>query len=215
MELIGLHLETVTLPDEVIRVEVHVVTVGRLGERQGQLFSDRWPTDPHQLAILINRLASRLGHEQVTRAELRQPCTGTRGAVGAAVQREGEKGKRGRRSGNRSSLESPTLPLSVSPPLALSPTAPDRSRLRRPRRAAASVWLDRRRERIVHHAGPERIETLWWRGPSIRRDYYRVTTDGGHQLWLFRRLADAKWFLHGHLCLEGLRTDAGDRDESW
>jgi protein ImuB len=60
------------------------------------------------------------------------------------------------------------------------------------------VWLNRRRERIIHRVGPERIETLWWRGPSVRRDYYRVATQAGQHLWLFRRLADARWFLHGH-----------------
>ena len=36
--------------------------------------------------------------------------------------------------------------------------------------------------------GPERIETLWWRGPSVRRDYYRVATESGRHLWMFRRL---------------------------
>jgi protein ImuB len=59
------------------------------------------------------------------------------------------------------------------------------------------VWLDGRRERIVNHAGPERIETLWWRGPSLRRDYYRIAVESGSHLWTFRRLTDGRWFLHG------------------
>ena len=59
------------------------------------------------------------------------------------------------------------------------------------------VWFEGRRERIVHCAGPERIETLWWRGRSVRRDYYRVATEAGNHLWIFRRRADARWFLHG------------------
>jgi hypothetical protein len=59
------------------------------------------------------------------------------------------------------------------------------------------VWLNRRRERIVHHVGPERVETLWWRGRSVRRDYYRIATESGHHLWIFRELTNAKWFLHG------------------
>jgi protein ImuB len=59
------------------------------------------------------------------------------------------------------------------------------------------VWLASRRERIVHCAGPERIETLWWRGPSVRRDYYRVAIASGSHLWIFRRLSDGRWFLHG------------------
>lgn len=50
---------------------------------------------------------------------------------------------------------------------------------------------------VVRYWGPERIETGWWRGPTLRRDYYRVETDSGLWLWLFRRLKDGRWFLQG------------------
>ncbi len=70
MELVDLHLETVVLADEVAHVEIRAAVVGRLGERQGELFADRWPTDPHQLAVLVNRLSSRLGYGQVVRPQL-------------------------------------------------------------------------------------------------------------------------------------------------
>lgn len=197
MELIGLYLETVTLPDEVIRVEVRVVTVGRLGERQGQLFTDRWPTDPHQLAVLVNRLASRLGHEQVTRAELRASPVPERSVRWVPLtERSRVKSQRSRARppalGARPSTLGSARPLLLYPqprPIEVVCVAPDGP--------PQAVWLGRRRKRVVHHAGPERIETLWWRGPSVRRDYYRVATDTGDQLWLFRRLADANWFLHG------------------
>ena len=71
LELIELHLEATRLVSEVNQVELRAAIVGRLGERQGELFADRWPTDPHQLAILVNRLSSRLGYDRVLRAE---PC---------------------------------------------------------------------------------------------------------------------------------------------
>lgn len=45
--------------------------------------------------------------------------------------------------------------------------------------------------------GPERIETGWWRGPDVRRDYYRVATESGAQWWLFYEAATAQWYLHG------------------
>ncbi|MBM4058833.1 MAG: hypothetical protein FJ275_11505 [Planctomycetes bacterium] len=51
--------------------------------------------------------------------------------------------------------------------------------------------------RVVQAHGPERIETAWWRGPTVRRDYYVVETDSGERFWLFRRLRDGGWFLHG------------------
>ena len=51
--------------------------------------------------------------------------------------------------------------------------------------------------RVVRHWGPERIETGWWRGQPAGRDYFRVETATGARYWLFRRLRDGKWFLHG------------------
>jgi protein ImuB len=202
MELVALHLETVRLPDEVIRVEVRVMTAGRLGQRQGELFSDRWPTDPHQLAILINRLASRLGYQQVAQPELRRSPVPERAVRWVPVMQCSERERGRSRKGKKKLLRSrarlsfspaPSLPLWLYPqprPIEVVCIAPDGP--------PQFVWFNHCRERIIHHAGPERIETLWWRGPSIRRDYYRVATETGEHLWLFRRLVDAHWFLHGH-----------------
>ncbi len=54
---------------------------------------------------------------------------------------------------------------------------------------------------VVKAYGPERIETAWWRGPTVRRDYYVVETKSGARYWLFRRLRGVAngggWFLHG------------------
>jgi len=52
-------------------------------------------------------------------------------------------------------------------------------------------------QRIVRTWGPERIQTGWWRGRWVARDYYRVETTSGERFWLFRRLSDGQWFLHG------------------
>lgn len=44
----------------------------------------------------------------------------------------------------------------------------------------------------------ERIETGWWDGGEIGRDYYTVFDIYGVQLWIFRERADPhRWFLHG------------------
>jgi len=45
--------------------------------------------------------------------------------------------------------------------------------------------------------GPERIETGWWRGQAIGRDYYQIETTTGCRLWIFRQLGDGRWFVHG------------------
>ena len=46
--------------------------------------------------------------------------------------------------------------------------------------------------------GPERIETRWWAGQSIRRDYYVARNHHGSNLWIFRDLdRQSGWYLHG------------------
>jgi protein ImuB len=50
---------------------------------------------------------------------------------------------------------------------------------------------------VARSWGPERIETGWWRGRDVRRDYYIVEATSGERFWLFRNLADGSWFLHG------------------
>jgi protein ImuB len=51
--------------------------------------------------------------------------------------------------------------------------------------------------KILRAWGPERIETGWWRGQDIHRDYYSIETDKGTRLWIFRRHDDGRWFVHG------------------
>jgi protein ImuB len=45
---------------------------------------------------------------------------------------------------------------------------------------------------------PERIETGWWDGKDISRDYYSALDVRGVKLWIFRECAEPHaWFLHG------------------
>jgi protein ImuB len=64
--------------------------------------------------------------------------------------------------------------------------------------------LPAQRGRPQHHgrlellAGPERIESGWWDGGDIQRDYYVAKDSTGSRLWIYRECAGAKrWFLHG------------------
>jgi protein ImuB len=46
--------------------------------------------------------------------------------------------------------------------------------------------------------GLERIETGWWDGRDIARDYYEACDTHGVRLWIFReRASPHRWFLHG------------------
>lgn len=46
-------------------------------------------------------------------------------------------------------------------------------------------------------AGPERIESGWWDGQSVRRDYYVARNAKGATLWIYRTHHDHAWYLHG------------------
>ncbi len=48
-------------------------------------------------------------------------------------------------------------------------------------------------------SGPERIESGWWDGGDVRRDYYVVQTSQGQRAWAFRPagVSDGAWMLHG------------------
>jgi protein ImuB len=46
--------------------------------------------------------------------------------------------------------------------------------------------------------GCERIDTGWWDGFQVARDYYVARTTEGERLWIYRELRGAGgWFLHG------------------
>jgi len=61
-----------------------------------------------------------------------------------------------------------------------------------------------RGDRLYHRqpltllSGPERIETRWWAGRDVRRDYYVARESCGSRLWIFReRDGERGWYLHG------------------
>jgi protein ImuB len=46
--------------------------------------------------------------------------------------------------------------------------------------------------------GPERIESGWWDGAAVARDYYIARASGGARWWIFRECeAPRRWFVHG------------------
>jgi protein ImuB len=49
--------------------------------------------------------------------------------------------------------------------------------------------------------GPERIESGWWDGRDLRRDYFVAETPSGETVWIYRDhrygTDDGEWFMHG------------------
>lgn len=63
-------------------------------------------------------------------------------------------------------------------------------------------WLLREPEQLTDPglrvlAGPERIESGWWDGGDVRRDYYLVETRNGLRGWAYRSVGDSGLLLHG------------------
>ena len=193
LELIETRLERLTLPGPLAGAQLMVLVAAPLQSRQRELFGDSHNTQ-RQLALLVDRLSSRLTREAVVCARLvpdaqpeyayryeplagtkRQPMKQPRKLPPRPVLMEsGCHGTAGQASGG-------TLPLEV---LALAPAG-----------VPAQFCFRGQQYRVTRSWGPERIQTGWWRGNYIRRDYYRVQTDTGRSFWLFR--AQGRWFLQG------------------
>jgi protein ImuB len=45
--------------------------------------------------------------------------------------------------------------------------------------------------------GPERIESGWWDGKGVARDYYVARQLHGSKLWVFQERKSKRWYLHG------------------
>jgi protein ImuB len=62
-------------------------------------------------------------------------------------------------------------------------------------------WLLREPIRIETPAsllrGPERIESGWWDGADVSRDYYLARTHQGARVWVFRDRRQDAWYLQG------------------
>ena len=158
--------------------------------RQQELFSshsEKQQADGVELAMLIDRLAGRMGHNAIVRPRLRadaQPELAWREEPLVGTQ------KHRRRSTHKvtfAPLERPLL-LDRAAKLRVETSTDGRP----VRLYCAGQWRS-----IARLWGPERIETGWWRKRGVRRDYYRVETDAGNRFWIYLRLGDGRWFWQG------------------
>jgi protein ImuB len=209
-QLVQLQLERLRIPAPVTDIHVTVALSAPL-EPHGQatLFDvteiDSQLRRSRQLAALVERLSSRLGERAVMGVRLRpeaqpelswhyDPLVERRRRRRAQKALPGELPPRPLRLLPRPVLLAATslagtVPIFVSAKMGLSPLTPEGPPL--------SFELRGQQHKIARRWGPERIETGWWRGRMVGRDYYRVETAAGRRFWLFRRLHDGKWFLHG------------------
>jgi len=150
---------------------------------------------------LVDRLRARLGEDAVIRvalhaehrpehamrdvvvmaadAHMRRGTTGTTRASRLPRPREGTTGK--------TRPDAPPLPAAPRPLWLLAEPQPLAHLFE------ARSWVLR--------DGPERIESGWWDGGDVRRDYFVAASPHGEIQWIYRDhrygIEDGEWFLHG------------------
>lgn len=201
---------------QVNEITVSVTSSVLLAQQQRQLFDENPRLDRQSLAHLINRLANRLGTQNVVYPALQsgaQPEYSFR--LRPLVDPSRKRRRRKTKSSQQSHVRARPLRL-FHPPLALkqasllttgtSTTNATNTSVRYPSDSPALLCLESSQssgqqyspaQKIVASWGPERIETGWWRGRTVCRDYWRVETETQQQFWVYRNLRNGNWFLHG------------------
>ena len=176
-KLLAERLATVPLPEPVRACELRTSLLVRRKLASSSLWrpGEHGGTAGSESSELVEHLRARLGHEAVYGMQII--------------------------SGHR-----PETAWRLSEPGAASASAlPPWPAFRRP------LWLLPAPEPLSHSEGlpryrgplrllsePERVETAWWDGAEITRDYYKAVDVRGVRLWIYReRKAPHPWFLHG------------------
>lgn len=167
--LVAMRLDSVRLPAPVRAVGLRTDRMRRLDPSEGELFRTT-RGEGLDWPVLVERLRARLG----------------RGAVGSV-----EVVPRHR----------PEAAWRWTEPGGGEAASPGRKRplwlLEEPRPLPADDHGRPRSLRML--SGPERIESGWWDGGDIRRDYYVAEDERGARVWIFRdRRLPGRWFLHGY-----------------
>jgi protein ImuB len=204
-ELLGERLSALVLPEAVRSCELRsgapVVraldsdSLWRPGEHGGGKGSES--------TELIERLRSRLGLEavyglQVLPGHRPEKVSGGREPTGAPTPSP-ERVARAREQAHARPAQAATARAPRSTPI---PPWPVFRRplwlLSEPKLLSQRDGLPRRRGALRLVGDPERVETGWWDGGGVERDYYQAVDIQGARLWIFReRAALHRWFLHG------------------
>jgi protein ImuB len=239
VELVQLRMARLRLPREIAGITVDVVSAGQADCRQRTLFGEPAEASAAQVTMLLDRLSGRLGRravfEPLPLADAQPehawaavpPMQATKRRAMPVPAPSSVRWRRGpqRHDGGVPAIAAAPQrrPLWMLPqPVRLEsvvvaaaaepcPTEQASAVVRPP----AGFRLEGRMREVVKAHGPERIETAWWRGPTVRRDYYVVETSDGGRYWIFRRLGGSAggsrrvgaerpaaqdggaWFLHG------------------
>lgn len=200
-QLLALQLERLRIPSPVDGVHLEALLTARLEpRRQTTLFEpgdirEANSTDRRRsFTMLVERLSSRLGCEAVVRVRLRPEAQPEL----AWHERPVVEHRRRRPSQKTLPPELPPRPLRLlQRPVLLQRDAVAATTQSFTPEPPPWFCVGGERHRVARSWGPERIETGWWRGQAVGRDYFHVETTAGRHFWIFRRLRDEQWLLHG------------------
>ena len=165
-----------------------VILADAMAARQESLAPDLKRERAEKISILVDRLGSRLGLANVTRARacdthIPERAMTLQAATAPAPDWEEDAGPR------------PLFLLPAAEPADVTALLPEGPPLQFRWRGV--------RYSIALAEGPERVRPEWWREKNGKtRDYYTVEDDGGRRFWLYRdgpygQGAPPKWFVHG------------------
>jgi protein ImuB len=161
-------IERVRLPEPVIALELRVDDCLPFAELSGELLGDSLPQADRQL---LEQLRSRLGEHRVL-GLCQLPDHRPERAWQFCTPGDGEPPVASR-------VPQPSWLLKEPCPLTLRQGRPDYH---------GPLQL---------RSLPRRIESGWWDGFDIARDYFVASSEAGERLWVFRDRRSGQWFLHG------------------
>jgi len=142
-------------------------------------------------ANLVDRLAARLGEKAVYQIEVEsdhRPEFAWRKQTGAGLTQRPPARQRYSRTDSGQTRSSTKMPTSNRPAWIL----------REPRALVGMNDIPQYHGALTLLAGPERIETGWWDGKPVARDYFVAQNPQHEVCWIYRDYRfGRKWYLHG------------------
>ncbi|GAB4354871.1 MAG: DNA polymerase Y family protein [Oricola sp.] len=189
-------------------VRLNVLAAGELCGEQGD-FADAGEGDAPDVALLLDRIAARLGGGAV--AGGRHPVRRAMAAESHEPERAERRDPAGEGIRVLPAKEGMPQPAAPRPVRLLSAPEPVEVVAGVPEGPPQRFRWRRALYRVARAEGPERIGGEWWRDDAPEdlapdpRDYYRVEDEEGRRYWLFRkglygpagRGAQPQWFMHG------------------
>jgi len=172
-------------------IELFTLEAGKVEDAspvQEMLWNDKGGLDDTGLSELLDRIAGKIGPDQIHRYVPDEHFWPERSFKTAAAINE--------KTTTKWKADRPRPLQLLSKPAPIEVTAPI------PDYPPMLFRYKGKLHKIIKADGPERIEQEWWLQEGLHRDYYSVEDEEGNRYWLFRSgHYDAgksyQWFIHG------------------